>query len=171
MSNSSLANIKLLLLDVDGVLTDGSIIYTGAGMQTMAFNVKDGLGLKMIRDAGVITCIVTGRESDALTWRVQELGIDFCYDGVSDKGAVLEQILEKTGCTAPETAFVGDDLPDIPLMARVGFPMAVADASPEVISRAALVTTRPGGKGAVREICDMMLKSRGLWADMLKQWE
>lgn len=171
MTNTKLENIKLLLLDVDGVLTDGEIIYTGTDLQTMMFNVKDGLGLKMVQDAGIITGIVTGRKSPALSRRVHELGIGFCFDGVSDKGELLDQILETTRCSAEETAFIADDLPDISLMRKVGVPIAVADAMPEVISCAVLVTTKPGGKGAVREICDAILKSKGLWTDILKQWE
>lgn len=171
MTNTALAKIKLLLMDVDGVLTDGSIAYTGGNMQTMIFNVKDGLGLRMLQNAGVLAGVVTGRKSEALSRRLRELGIALSFEGVSDKGALLEEILQKTGVTADETAFIGDDLPDMGMMKKVGMPIAVADAVFDVRSCAAIVTTRPGGKGAVREICDAILQAKGLWADALKKWK
>jgi 3-deoxy-D-manno-octulosonate 8-phosphate phosphatase (KDO 8-P phosphatase) len=165
-----LEKTRLLLMDVDGVLTDGSIIYTGEEMITMIFNVKDGLGLKMLQRAGVITGIVTGRRSTALSRRSDELGITLFYDAVSDKGALLDRILDQAGCRAEQTAFIGDDLPDIPLMKKVGIPIAVADARPEVKSCARIVTASAGGKGAVREICDDILRSKNLWLDAIKNW-
>ncbi len=170
MTSNKLAKTKLFIMDVDGVLTDGSIVYPGEDGQAMIFNVKDGLGLKMLHEAGIITGVITGRKSAALSRRVRELTIGFCYDGVSDKAALLESILIETGCSAEETAFIGDDLPDIPLMRKVGIPIAVADARPEVRLCAIMTTEAPGGKGAVREACEAILKACGCWPDIIKKW-
>ena len=171
MTNKILETVRLLLMDVDGVLTDGSIVYSGDGPQTMRFNVKDGLGIRMLQDAGVIVGIITGRKSAALSRRMRELGVAMCFDGVSDKGALLEQILIDTGLTAPAVAFIGDDLPDLSIMKRVGVPIAVADAEPDVKKSAAIVTARRGGNGAVREVCDAILQAKNLWSGVLKKWE
>lgn len=171
MQTEKLEHIKLLLMDVDGVLTDGSILYTGTDSQTMAFSVKDGVGIRMLQRAGIVTGVVTGRKSDALSRRITELGINMCFDGVSDKAVLLEQILDKTGCSAEETAFIADDLPDMAIMRKVGVAIAVADASADIKSCAAIVTAMPGGKGAVREICDAILKAKNLWAGALQHWE
>ncbi len=171
MTNKTLETVKLLLMDVDGVLTDGSIVYTGDDLQIMRFNVKDGLGIRMLQDAGVIVGIVTGRKSAALSRRMRELGVAMCFDGVSDKGSLLEQILIDTGFTAPEVAFIADDLPDMSIMKRVGVPIAVSDAEPDVKESAVIVTTRRGGNGAVREVCDAILQAKNLWAGVLKKWE
>jgi len=157
-------DIKLLLLDVDGVLTDGSISYTGPELETKTFSVKDGLGIRMLINAGLKIGIVTGRSSAALERRCSELGITCVYDGVRDKGALLNDILSETGISSPrEVAFVGDDLPDIPLLKKIGLPIAVADAHPNVKDVAAAVTSAGGGRGAVREICEALLKAQGLW--------
>jgi 3-deoxy-D-manno-octulosonate 8-phosphate phosphatase (KDO 8-P phosphatase) len=155
--------VRLLLLDVDGVLTDGTLFYTENSTETKAFNVKDGLGLRMLTRSGVVTGIVTGRSSAALARRCKELGISILYDNVTDKGAILEDILSRTRMKAGQVAFMGDDLPDIPLLRKVGLPIAVADAHPAVREAALFVTTAPGGKGAVREVCERILHARGLW--------
>ncbi|MGE0086957.1 MAG: KdsC family phosphatase [Desulfococcaceae bacterium] len=159
----SLANIRLLLLDVDGVLTDGSIMYQADGTEIKCFNAKDGLGIRLLMESGIQVGIVTGRSSPALIQRCRNLGISLIFDGVKDKGAVLEDIMSQTGVSAEETAFAGDDLPDIGLMRRVGFSAAVADAHEAVRQEAAMVTVREGGRGAVREICEAILKARGAW--------
>ncbi len=170
-SQSPLRNMRLLLLDVDGVLTDGTLIYTGEDKESKLFHVKDGLGIKMLRDCGIQVGIVTGRASAALLRRCRELGIDLVFDGISDKGAVLEHILEKSGCTAEETGFMGDDLPDLPLFAKVGIAVAVADACEPLKQKADIVTAHAGGRGAVRELCEMIIRSKGLWQDQLRRWE
>ena len=123
-----LKNIQMLLLDVDGVLTDGRIVYASGGDEMKAFNAKDGLGIRMLQAAGIQIGIVTGRSSPALNRRCEELGIRHLYDGVADKEAVLSQIAAETGIRSQAMAFVGDDLPDCPLMRAVGVPIAVADA-------------------------------------------
>lgn len=165
-----LRTVRLLLLDVDGVLTDGSIIYSDAGAETKIFHVKDGLGIRMLQRAGVEVGIVTGRRSDALRHRCRNLDIGLLFDGVEDKGAALSPILQKTGLAAGETAFMGDDLPDLPIMTQVGTAIAVADAALEVIAAAHMVTDRPGGKGAVREAAEALLKARGAWEATLGEY-
>ncbi len=159
--------IRLLLLDVDGVLTDGAIVYSDNGSETKAFNVKDGLGIRMLQRTGITVGIVTGRRSESLYCRCRNLDIDLVFDGVADKGAALPSILQKTGLTAEAVGFMGDDLPDLPLMRKVGTALAVADAAPEVISAAHLVTSRAGGKGAVREAGEAILRARGDWEAIL----
>jgi 3-deoxy-D-manno-octulosonate 8-phosphate phosphatase (KDO 8-P phosphatase) len=162
------AGIKLLLLDVDGVLTDGGISYSGSETETKTFSVRDGLGIKMLMSAGLQVGIVTGRTSPALSRRCRELGITCLYDDVWDKGLTLAPIMTETGIESPrQVAFAGDDLPDIPLLKKVGLPIAVANAHPEVKKVAAVVTAAEGGRGAVREICENLLRAQGLWPQVL----
>lgn len=171
MHTDKLKAVKLLILDVDGVLTNGSIIYNDEGQETKVFNIKDGLGIRMLMRAGINICIATGRRaSKALLNRCQDLGIDLVFDGLSDKAATLDLILERTGLSAQETAFMGDDLPDIPLMKKVGFAIAVADAHETVLKNADMVTSAKGGQGAVREAAETILKARGFWDDVLKHF-
>lgn len=160
---SRLKRIDLLLLDVDGVLTDGRLYYGPEGETLKAFHVRDGLGLKLVRQAGVRVGIVTGRKGSALAARCRELGIEMIFDGVADKAAMLDVIIAQTGLTADRMAFVGDDLPDLALMGHVGLSVAVADADEAVRQAADLVTRAPGGHGAVREVCRCLLDARGRW--------
>ena len=160
---NKLKRVRLLLLDVDGVLTDGRIVYTDEGAEVKHFNVRDGLGIRMLLDAGIPVGIVTGRRSAALMHRCRDLGIEFVLDGVGDKAAVMDRIAKDTGVAPAETAFMGDDLPDIPLMRRVGVSVAVADAHEEVLAEADMRTAAPGGAGAVREFCERLLAAQGLW--------
>jgi len=166
----ALASIQLLLLDVDGVLTTGQVVYTDSGEEIKAFSVKDGLGLRLVMDCGLRVGIVTGRGSGALLNRCRNLGIDLVFDQVRDKAAKLSEISTRTGIAAPQMAFVGDDLPDIPLMQKVGLGIAVSDAVPEVIAAADMVTTAKGGCGAVREICEALLKARECWEPILERF-
>lgn len=165
-----LRQIKLLLLDVDGVLTNGAVTYTDQGHEIKSFNVKDGLGLRLLMDAGIRVGIITGRRSQALVARCENLGIDFLYDGVKDKLSILETIFEQTGIQADQTAFAGDDLPDIGVMKIVGLALAVSDAAEEVKQTAHLITTKNGGDGAVREVCELILKAQGLWNDIVTRF-
>lgn len=158
-----LKKLRLLLLDVDGVLTDGSIVYTDSGEQVKTFNSKDGLGLRLLMDAGVDVGIVTGRTSGALLHRCKNLGIDLIFDGIKDKAAAFDEILASTGLESGEVGFMGDDLIDLPAMTRAGAAFTVADASVEVKNRADMVSDLPGGQGAVRQICERILKARGEW--------
>ena len=168
MTLEMLNNIKVLLLDVDGVLTDGGIIYNDKGAETKVFNVKDGLGLRLLMESGVRICIVTGRRSEALHHRCRNLGISDVFDGVHDKASVLNTIIEKTGAKPEQIAAMGDDLPDLPLMRRVGVAIAVADAAEPVRRTAHMITDAGGGKGAVREVCEAILKAQKRWDHILK---
>ena len=170
MVMDELRDIQMLLLDVDGVLTDGRIAYTSDGEEIKTFNVRDGLGIRMLLAAGVRIGVVTGRSSPALNRRCQELGIDPVYDGVTDKAAVVDRIMAETGVQSEGLAFVGDDLPDRPLMRAVGVPIAVADAHPAVIRTARWTTLAPGGRGAVREVCEKILSAKGLWEKLLMRF-
>lgn len=163
-------HIKLLLLDVDGVLTDGSIIYDDAGSQIKVFNVKDGLGIRLLMLSGVQVGIATGRRSKALLHRCENLGISLILDGLSTKTEVLDVIYHKTGIPADEIAFVGDDILDLPLMKKSGISIAVADAHELIRLHADMVTRAPGGKGAVREICEAMLKARNQWNNVINRF-
>ncbi len=167
MTDILLKSISLILLDVDGVLTTGQVIYNDAGQETKVFHVRDGLGIRMLMEAGLTVGIVTGRRSMALVHRCRNLGIHLLKEGVRDKAAALENILKETGMAAANVAFVGDDLPDLPIMRRVGVPIAVGDAH-ELVKQAAVLTTRAkGGCGAIREISERILKARGDWEPLI----
>ncbi len=169
MIDTHLKQIALILLDVDGVLTAGQVIYNDSGQETKVFHARDGLGIRMLIEAGLMVGIVTGRRSMALVHRCRNLGIKLLKDGIHDKAAALEEILKETGMAASATAFVGDDLPDLPIMHRVGVPIAVGDAHDRV-KQAAMMTTRArGGCGAVREISERILQARGDWEPMIKR--
>lgn len=165
-----LNRIKLLLLDVDGVMTDGRIIYLNDGGEAKAFDVKDGHGLKLIQRAGIKVGIITGRQSDIVARRAAELGIELVYQGAKDKLQPFMEILEKLGLKASEVAYVGDDLVDLPVMRLVGFSVTVADASDDIKPYVDLVTSRPGGHGAVREVCDFLLKQSSLWTSVTSRY-
>jgi 3-deoxy-D-manno-octulosonate 8-phosphate phosphatase (KDO 8-P phosphatase) len=167
---SKLKRIKLLLLDVDGVLTDGGIIYNDNGWETKVFNVKDGLGIRLLMEAGIHLGIITGRSSNALNSRCKNLGINLIYDGVRNKIDVLDDLLDQTGVSAEEVAFIGDDLPDLAMMKMVGLSIAVGDAHKSIIDTADMVTSARGVHGAVREVCEAILKAKGLWEDILERF-
>ncbi len=158
-----LQQLRLLLLDVDGVLTDGSITYTDSGEQVKSFNSKDGLGLRLLMDSGVGVGIVTGRTSGALLHRCKNLGLDLIFDGIKDKARAFETIVEKTGIPRSQIGFMGDDLLDLPAMTRAGISFTVADAPKELKEHADITTDLPGGHGAVRQICEIILKAKGDW--------
>lgn len=165
-----LKHIRLLLLDVDGVLTDGGIIYNEDGGEIKVFNAKDGLGLRLAMTAGITVGIVTGRRSKALRHRCENLGIRYLFDGVGDKAKMLPEIVAQTGIGPEQAAFVGDDLPDLPLMKRVGLAIAVADANGIVRQKADWTTRAPGGHGAVREVCEALLTAQGLWDEIIARF-
>lgn len=149
--------IRLLVLDVDGVLTDGGLFYGPQGEELKRFDVRDGLGIKLLQQAGVAVAIISGRSSDALERRAAELGITELHAGISDKAAVLIALQMRLGIVAAETAAMGDDLPDLALFAHAGLRLAPADAEPEILAAADHVTARPGGRGAVRDAARYML--------------
>jgi 3-deoxy-D-manno-octulosonate 8-phosphate phosphatase (KDO 8-P phosphatase) len=162
--------IRLLILDVDGVLTDGSIILDNEGNELKRFHVRDGHGIKMLQRAGIEVAIITGRQSKVVELRAAELGIREVYQRCLDKVVAYVHILEKLGLTDRETAYVGDDVVDIPLLARAGLPIAVADAEEEARARAVMVTEKNGGRGAVREVTDFILKAKGLWDEIISKY-
>ncbi len=154
-------NIRLLILDVDGVLTDGRLYFDAKGETLKVFHVRDGHGIKLAQRAGIEVALLSGRRSDAAYHRARELDINRFHEGLRDKVAVLEEIMAALGIEAAQVATVGDDLVDLPIMSRAGLAVAVADAVPEVLAAAHWVTSLPGGRGAVREVCDLLIKARG----------
>lgn len=169
--NEKLQDIRLLLLDVDGVMTDGRIIYDGNGLETKFFNVKDGHGIKMLQRYGIDVGIITGRTSPVVDIRARELGIELLYQGALRKLESYEDVKLKTGLTDSQIAYMGDDIIDVPVMRRVAFAAAPPDALPEVLAIADYVATVGGGRGAVREICDLILRGRGLWNEVVERYE
>lgn len=155
--------IKLLILDVDGVLTDGGIILDNEGNEFKTFHVRDGHGIKMLMRSGIIVAVITGRDSKVVARRARELGITEVYQKCFDKKVAFRQLIEKYSFKPQEVAFIGDDIVDIPLFKRTGFSIAVADADDDAKAAAMMVTKNSGGKGAVREVCDFLLKAKGLW--------
>ena len=163
MAKGMADKIRLLILDVDGVLTDGRIIISEKGVETKEFNAKDGLGIKMLMKAGIEVSIVSSRRSKALEYRARDLGIGDIYLGVDDKGLLCQKMIHKKGLTRNQVCCIGDDLPDIAMFKQVDLPVAVADAAEEVREAAKYVTRKRGGHGAVREICELILKAQGKW--------
>ncbi len=153
--------VRLAIFDVDGVLTDGTIYIGAQGEAFKAFNIQDGHGVKMLQAAGIATAIISGRSSEAVTRRAQELGIEHVVQGSPDKVASLEALLAKVGLEPRQCAFVGDDLPDLAVMKRCGYAVAVANAVDAVKEAAHYVTRSHGGRGAVREVCELLLRSQG----------
>jgi 3-deoxy-D-manno-octulosonate 8-phosphate phosphatase (KDO 8-P phosphatase) len=162
--------IRLLILDVDGVLTDGSLYFDAKGEALKVFHVRDGHGIKMAQRAGIEVAFLSGRRSDAAYHRARELGVSRFHEGLRDKVAVLEEIMAALQIEAAAVAAVGDDLVDLPHLRRVGLAVAVADAAPEVQAAAHWVTNLPGGRGAVREVCDLLLKAQGKWEGIVSPW-
>ncbi len=155
--------IKLLVLDVDGVMTDGSIILDNEGNEFKRFHVRDGHGIKMIQKAGITVVIITGRKSKVVDIRARELGIREVHQKIFRKSAVFDQMLKKYACKDENAAFMGDDIVDQELLKRAGLTAAPADAEEEAKKLADIVMKRGGGRGAVREFIDLILKSSGLW--------
>jgi len=153
--------IRLLVLDVDGVLTDGRLFFSAAGEELKVFHVRDGSGLVAVQRAGITVAIISGRDSPAVTRRAAELGIRHVRQGVADKGAALDALRAELGMATEETACVGDDTPDLPMLRRAGLAIGVADAHPALLSVVHWVTPSNGGQGAVREACDLLLSARG----------
>ena len=153
--------VRLLVLDVDGVLTDGRLHISASGEEIKVFHVRDGSGLVAIQRAGIAVAIISGRDSPAVTRRATELGIRHVRQGVADKGAELDRLLGELGIPAEETACVGDDTPDAPMLRRAGLAVGVADAHPALLAAVHWITKAKGGHGAVREVCDLLLSARG----------
>ena len=162
--------VKLLVLDCDGVLTDGKIMVLPDGFETKTFDVKDGHAIVMAARAGLRTAIISGRASEAVRVRARELGVNHLYERAWVKMEPYEKIVADEGITDEEVCFVGDDVVDIPLLRRAGFAVAVADAVEEVKQFSHLVTRRPGGAGAVREVIEFILKVQGKWDEAMRRY-
>lgn len=168
------ARIRLVCFDVDGVLTDGGIVLGDAGgarVELKKYDIQDGLGIVMLRQAGLLTAIITGRESESVALRARELQVDDCIqDRHARKVPALRRLLERRGLDWQEVAFVGDDLPDLGVMRLVGLPVAVGNATAEARACARLTLTRTGGAGAVREFCEVLLRARGEWDAQVERY-
>lgn len=162
--------VELILSDVDGVMTDGSVVFDNQGIETKLFHIRDGLGIKLWRRAGYRFGMITGRSSHIVRMRAAELGVDIVRQGVEDKLAVAEQIVAEAGLTPQQVCYVGDDLPDLPAMRYAGFAVAVADGSEDLRRAAHYVTTTPGGRGALRETIELILKAQGRWDDLIQKY-
>lgn len=163
--------VRLLLLDVDGVLTDGSITYISGGGEAKTFNTQDGLGIRLLQESGVAVGIITARSSEAVERRARDLQFAHVFQGKQDKLTVYEGILKDTGLRPPQTAYMGDDLMDLPILNRVGFAAAPANAVAEIRQRVHYTTEHAGGKGAVREVCDLILEAQGNLARMRAKFD
>jgi len=165
-----LCDIRLVAMDVDGVLTDGRALYGSNGFEGLFFNVQDGSGIKYLHRAGVATALITGRTVPAVQTRADVLDIQHVYQGAKVKLEAYERMKADTGVGDAAICFIGDDLPDVPVLRRAGVAVAVANARPEVKSVAHVITAAAGGCGAVREVAEMILKARGDWEKLLKRY-
>jgi 3-deoxy-D-manno-octulosonate 8-phosphate phosphatase (KDO 8-P phosphatase) len=167
---SRAARVRLLLLDCDGVLTDGRITPVEDGEELKSFNTRDGHGLVMLHRAGLRSGIISGRRSRLVELRAADLGVSFVRQGALNKVEVFESLLAEAGIEPAHAAYVGDDVVDIPLMRRCTFAVAVADATEDTRAAAHYVTRLPGGFGAVREVCELILKAQGRWDELMKRY-
>lgn len=174
------SDIQLILTDVDGVMTDGGVTFSsGVALEGMAevesetktFNIRDGLGIRLWQQAGGKFGIVTGRNSRIVARRAAELGIEIVHQGISEKLSVVESLCSELATSFEEIAYVGDDLPDLPVILRAGLGVAVADAAPEVREGADLVLSSPGGRGALRELVELVLKGTGRWESVVERYQ
>jgi 3-deoxy-D-manno-octulosonate 8-phosphate phosphatase (KDO 8-P phosphatase) len=157
--HSRFSQVKLLALDVDGVLTDGGLYYTETGEELKKFNVKDGMGIKLLMRSGIEVAIISANSSSATIHRAKKLGIKNCFIGIENKLDVLNDLCDRLGISLKQVAYMGDDLTDIPILKSIGCPMTVADAIPENKAHAIYITKLLGGQGAVREVCNLLLNS------------
>jgi 3-deoxy-D-manno-octulosonate 8-phosphate phosphatase (KDO 8-P phosphatase) len=164
------ARVKLLLMDCDGVLTDGRIWILESGEDQKAFNTRDGLGLELLHRAGLQSGIISGRTSSAMVRRAESLGMAYVRQGCDDKQRAFDEILVEAGFTKSDVAYAGDDLNDIPLMLQSGLGIAVADAAAETREHAHYVTKARGGRGAIREVVELILKAQGRWDRAVKNY-
>jgi len=164
------AAVKLMIFDVDGVLTDGSMQFGPDGEMMKTFNVHDGLGIKLLQESGVLTAIISARQSPIVTRRAADLGIQYVLQGGHDKRIPFAKLLAETGLVAEQCGFIGDDVIDLPILTRVGFAVGVPNGRPEVHSRVHHVTQASGGRGAVREVCELLLRAQGTYDAVLAQF-
>jgi 3-deoxy-D-manno-octulosonate 8-phosphate phosphatase (KDO 8-P phosphatase) len=164
------AKVELLLLDVDGVMTDSTIVYGPEGYEMKAFSTRDGLGIRLLREAGVETGLITARTSDAVRRRAEDLGLRHVYQGRGKKIEAFQQIITAQNLRPDQVAYMGDDWLDLPVMLRVGLAAAVADAVAEVKAAAHYVARSPGGRGAVRELCELIIEAKGMREKLLAEY-
>ncbi len=164
------ANIKLVVFDVDGVLTDGKLILGESGNEYKSFHVRDGHGLVMLLETGCKIAVITARSSNIVAERMQSLGIKYVFQGEKDKGSRLLKLIEELGLEREQVAYVGDDVIDLPAMIHVGLPIAVADAHIEVKNNAAWITDNLGGQGAAREVCELIMHAQNKYDDRIKRY-
>ena len=169
--DEKIRTISLLVLDVDGVMTDGKIIIDDMGREIKNFDVKDGHGIKILMRYGIDVVLLTGRRSVVVEHRAKDLGIREVHQGILNKLEIFEEIIRKRSLRYENVAFIGDDIVDIPLLKRVGFSVAVADASEDVKKYVDYITKKRGGNGAVREVCELLLWTQGKWVDVAKKYE
>ena len=163
--------LKLLILDVDGVLTDGKLFFDEQGREYKSFHARDGHGIKLLQQTGVVVAVISGRKSPTVALRMKSLGIEHVYQGHENKISAFEEIIRKVGCQTEQAAHVGDDLLDLPILTRVGLAIAVNDAVKEVKDFADWNTTLAGGQGAVREVCDLIMQAQGTFADIVATYK
>jgi 3-deoxy-D-manno-octulosonate 8-phosphate phosphatase (KDO 8-P phosphatase) len=163
-------NIKLVITDVDGVLSDGKVYYGESGEELKSFNIKDGLGIKLLASIGIQTAIITGRDSKIVARRAKELGIEHLYQGKKNKLESYNQILNSFDISPNQVAYLGDDLPDLPLLVKSGVGVAVNDAATQLIASADYVTRTKGGEGCLREVAELIIEQNGSWETLLKQF-
>ena len=168
--NETAKKIELVIFDVDGVLTDGSLFIGDDGQEYKAFNSKDGHGIRMLQECGVGAAILTGRQSEVVRHRTRDLGIELVMQGYRDKRPAFEALLKETGLTPEVIAYVGDDVVDLPVMKQVGLAIAVADAHPMVLEHADWVTRASGGRGAARDVCEFLMRARGVLDEKLASY-
>ncbi len=175
VTEAQLSSIEMLLMDVDGVLTDGRLYFfpdvDGKIVETKGFDSQDGIALQWMNRYGLITGVISGRDSPATTERAKQAKMKYVYQGHTEKIPILEEILRDSKHTKEQVAYIGDDLTDVVIMHRVGFAAATANARDEVKKEAHYVTTAPGGAGAVREVIELILKAKGLWGEVLARYE
>jgi 3-deoxy-D-manno-octulosonate 8-phosphate phosphatase (KDO 8-P phosphatase) len=162
--------IRVILSDVDGVLTDGGIVFDNQGIEIKRFHVRDGMGIRLWQKAGYRFGLITHRSSNIVKMRVAELGIEIIRQGIDNKLTALHGVLNELGLTPAQACYIGDDLPDLAAVRAVGFGVAVADACAELRQTAHYVTSLPGGTGAVRETIELILKSQGRWEDLIQAY-
>lgn len=170
MATASTQNIECILSDVDGVLTDGGIVFDNQGIEAKSFHVRDGLGIKLWQRAGYTFGILTARTSHIVKVRSAELGIDIVRQGFEEKLSIAQQVIAELKLQPEQVCYIGDDLTDLPVMRHVGWAVGVADAVDEIREYANLVTQAPGGRGAVRELVEYLLKEKGRWEELIRHY-
>jgi 3-deoxy-D-manno-octulosonate 8-phosphate phosphatase (KDO 8-P phosphatase) len=163
-------NIELVIFDIDGVMTDGSLFFDNNGEEYKAFNSLDGHGLRMLQECGVRVAVITGRQSELVKHRMHDLGVTLLYQGYRDKRPAFEALLKEVNLSKDQVTYVGDDVVDLPIMSQLNFAVAVQNAHPFVKQHAHWITDRSGGRGAVRDVCEFILEAKGLLNDKLRSY-